>query len=458
MMSARANFYIWALAVSAFIGMGRAGAQNLIQNSNDSIGRKIPPKLELLKHAPIKPFTVEPLVLEVPKIGQPANPPHPKAKSRSQSIFSKDPDDSSPHQNSNIDDLFANFEFDKMPSVAEFVARVAHIPNVQIDTVYVNSLDEFYEKLDDPNNPFIPAYFNPARDKITINLLQIKGSAIGNYHGKGSREDAIGARAKLNEAVGEYNNGAIGLFIHELKHFGNKRNISLCGKTVRQICQFPIHDELSAPMAEMLFRRDIFIKTGDIKQAMRGVSESGFRTIKRMSCFHEYFQYLKKHKEELAEIPSGEEIDVIIKLAIENFMSDINQYSVNIPKITQFKIVSVYRQYLNLDTPPDNEPMRCFDKDLYEVYYNFGNFCILDIAPPEAIAKIFGTVQKFIELRDVKKNFAEFVGAYGTTIDKHAEDFRNKNGIQDNSELDIFSHDKDISAEIALKLLQMQRE
>jgi hypothetical protein len=329
--------------------------------------------------------------------------------------------------------------------------------NIRVDTVFVKSLNEFYEKLSDPEKPFLPAYFNQANNDIVINLLQVRGAATADYFGKGSREDAINGRSALANAIEQYNDGAMGLLIHELKHFKNKRNTSPFGKTVAQHCQLPVHDEISAPMEELLDRREIFMKTGDLKEAMRGVAEGSFRTGNNgVSCFYDYFKFLKKNKASLGAIPSRQEMDIIIKVAIENFMRAENIYQVNIPKITRWALTRAFQQYIKKEAPSGG-PVRNFDNDLREVYYSFDGFCALDIASPSAVAKILSTVREFNNSKNVKKQNDEYIAVFSAQFDKLSEEVRAANEIQDSGQYDIYFAPKNNAAAVIANQMQAEK-
>jgi hypothetical protein len=332
-----------------------------------------------------------------------------------------------------------SLRFDSFPSPEVLIERIAGFSNIIVNYKEVRGMQHLNEML----AKFYPAYYNPVKDGITINLLNVAQNleTYDNPGGRGSDIEGTGvSRIILRKEVNSLNNGILGILLHEIWHMINKHRTSTLGFSIPQIGQRGVHDELSAPMNEMLGRRSIFLKTGDIKQAFIGAEDGGFRSVNRRSPFNKYISYLKKHKADLSEIPSKEEIDIIIDSAIELFDATKSQYIEDIPKISRYKTTMLYREYIGTDTLGQSSCAESggFDIEIAKFYefWELNGQNALEIASPEKVARILKTVHDFTNLREVKKEMAELINVF-SVVDAMATKYRMENSIPDESFLEI---------------------
>lgn len=335
-----------------------------------------------------------------------------------------------------------DFNFESWPSNEEFVARLANHPNVIIDTFFVKSLQEMNDIIYSTSKPFYIAYYNPIKDNIHLSYLDNRGASLTNYHGVDNRENVINSIIMLKDKAKSIKANMVGVFVHEWKHLKNRKLIALRGLTVSQIAQVQVHDEITAQIEELLFRRNIYTKTKSISQAETGVESWGIRTINGKSCYGDYMKYLKNNSDTLQTVPLPDEMDLIIKVAILNFLSDQLQYEENIIRISQWKIVQAHREYIQPDTIVATPTDSCSFDDKIKAMYQFGDLNALELCSEIGRWQILKCVKDFYNIRSVRKKL-EYLEIGYAEINSHADKYLTDNRITNSEVLDTKQLPKD---------------
>jgi hypothetical protein len=332
--------------------------------------------------------------------------------------------------------LNVQFNFSSWPSNAQFVDFLKKYPNVVIDTVPVQSLGELESVIASETNPFYIAHYNPITDDIHLSYLDAKNATVGNYYGRDDRENIISSISILKGKARSVQANMVCCFIHDRKHMLNRHLISLMGLSVPQIVQIQIHDEITAQIEEMLFRRQIFMNTKSITQAQTGVEAGGIRAINGLSCYHDYLKYLKKHKDDLPPNPGSDEMDLIIKVAIRNFKCDILQYEKNIAQLAWWKVIKVHREYIGLDTVPVTKTDSLGYDGKVRAIYQFGSVSVFDICSEYGKWQILKCVKDFYDSKAIHQQVDYLTVGYSET-NARADEYLRERGIENCITLDI---------------------
>lgn len=215
----------------------------------------------------------------------------------------------------------------------------------------------------------------------------------------------------------------LGALQHELRHKYNSENISLFGMTFDQIVDIHIHDEFSATIAELMFRRKIYMNTKSISKAFQGVEDFSLRSDENdIGEFSEYKKFLRKNKETLTDIIMPAEADLMIDMAIRGLVKHGGQYAINIPNLVGYKLRRIWAVYKGIDTDP-KQTLDNFTNSIRKIY-TFDGVCILDICSEAGRAKIESTRTAFLSRDDFKNNIFGLRGGYREPLDEYANKYQ----------------------------------
>ena len=229
---------------------------------------------------------------------------------------------------SKINGIISSGGHAKWPAGREFIDSIAaKIPNFEVLDYIVNDGYEFYKM---PHG-----FYQPSSDSVFVALFS-PGNKITNEQAFMTKEARMGSYKQMFNVL---NFNACLTAIHELKHIINRLLYAKIGFTVSEFAEINIHDEISARIAELLFMRDIYMSTGDIKEAFAGPNEMNRCDLTQDNprIGTDYEKYIKKIKT-LPPVPTQEEMLVIIKTAIKMMSMGQKQYAKAIPPITEFDI------------------------------------------------------------------------------------------------------------------------
>jgi hypothetical protein len=324
---------------------------------------------------------------------------------------------------SHLPDSCYILDFDKFPDNRKIMEFIENRDDVRIQNHSFGHYDELHARITAPEKPLNCAYYNPVKDKVIINFISVAGNGIA--HGPGGIDGQISAHAAFRDLARGFNDGIPGILAHELWHKRNNAGISLYGRTFDEITEIQIHDELSAVIAELLFRRKIWLKTGSLKEAFRGTEGYSLRGDGGWhGVFHKYEKFLKKNRP--ADSISPPEADIMIKLAAAALADYLDQYAVNIPKIVAYKATRMYRAYSGIDGMDQAARFEGY-ADAVRKIYTFGGFCFLDACGGAGLAAMRDAVRKTMGDRRFQENISSFRISHQRPIDDYAGLFANNN-------------------------------
>lgn len=317
-------------------------------------------------------------------------------------------------------DSLYRLNFDKFPTNQEIINFTATMDDIVINTHRFETFQKLLNHVNGYTDLNHCAYYNPTQDKIFINFIEMQDGNLmkktGASPGTTSLYEMVSQQEQANKLINDFNNAVPGMLQHELWHQRNFRNVSLYGLDFNQIIEIQLHDEFSAVIAELLFRRNIFLKTKSANDAFAGTGPGSILS----GHFKKYEKFLKNSQD---SIISTTEADLLIETSVKFFMNSAHRYAKDIPNLTAFKMVDVHRGYCGADTIRHPE-FHSFENEVRKMY-TFDDWCILDYCSDKSKAYLQSNIKKFLNKKDFKRSVSRSLFAYQATINEHALNFRN---------------------------------
>lgn len=287
--------------------------------------------------------------------------------------------------------------FDTFPSYDQIMEFIQNRDDIKIQEQAFENYDELYSRIAAQKNPLICAFYNPVNGIVTINFIRATGglsAPIGRDSRLGSIDNQIDVRSAFNQLVRSFNDGIPGMVQHELWHQRNDACVSLYGLTFDEIVDTQVHDEFSAVVAELMFRRKVYMKTGSIKDSFRGVEANSLRSVRGgQGVFRKYEKFLKKNSKILTDTITAAEADLMIQLSIDCFEDYQDQYAINIPNVIAYKTNRLYRAYCGADSV-STKPFDGYQGAIRKMY-TYGDVCLLDVCSENGRAMIESALRRF---------------------------------------------------------------
>jgi hypothetical protein len=228
------------------------------------------------------------------------------------------------------------------PKPADFLDSVKdRLPPVKIDTVSVKRIEDLQQGIVAYDGNLIRlAYF--LSDLRTPDFRSKKESLEFNF---------------ISKAIENHNIRIPALYVHEQRHYLNGLAVSKLGLSAVQIVQLNIHDEISARVADLLFRREVFLESRSVSDAFAGLARNDLPSefpydSKSLEIPLGYKTWLGKNTGITAEI-SQEEADVILEAAIKMLSANFQDwYAGDIIAISADDLNGNTREYSRFNLSP----------------------------------------------------------------------------------------------------------
>ncbi|MDR1360856.1 MAG: hypothetical protein LBJ18_00910 [Rickettsiales bacterium] len=265
--------------------------------------------------------------------------------------------------------------------------------NINLVEIQVNEIKDLAEN---------SSIYNIKNDSITVYHFSLSKDAAArdNFYNQ-----ALGQHLSRDEMLREIrikNYESILSLAHELKHWLDRHSFLRLGFLVEQITELDITEEIVGPIAELLYIRGVFRKTGDIAAAFSGIIYDKSKVFQYDKGFGEYKEYLRGNPM-LDAAPSAKEITVIIKCATNMMLSCESQYSADIPKVIEYdcaNMVNPLNYYKRTGNKKYNAPLVGFASAV-KTSYTFGKDFLNESGAPGKAA-VDKCVQRFMKRGEFK--------------------------------------------------------
>jgi hypothetical protein len=257
--------------------------------------------------------------------------------------------------------------FEDVTHLANFITSIS--PNISLRIIEVKNISDLSKR---------HGFYNPISDSLRVNLFSLgTKSYINNPHTYRKIENDA-----LQKEVNIRNFQVFFVLVHELEHLNQQHLLPLIGLNSNQLSQLPPNKEINSVISELLLLRKMFLETIKIKQVTYtnghdkvvfdnpsifginrlerngGVKNAHSRQIiyekpelvsfvdkvfgENKSAVHmDSHEYLRQYvywmdqqisrNKPLREVPSDEEINLIVKLAINRMNESGSQYAKEMP-------------------------------------------------------------------------------------------------------------------------------
>jgi hypothetical protein len=295
-------------------------------------------------------------------------------------------------------------ESDGAVLVDDFISQILERDSsVIVKTVLVRDYSEIAGKNHD--------FYNAKSGQITITVFKIA-------------PEMTNPPKILKDDIARVNSEIIWTYLHESRHLKNAK-ISLAGLNSRQIMDFMFFDEISARCAELLFCRDIYLKTKSVKIAfaskkyeISGLSPAGSKiteTVYVSETYQKYADYLSKGK--IQNKITKDEAIKMMQFALVGFTDrdNVPLYSQTMPLLIAHRMQSAYRDYL-LFVAEKSAKMNSFESAM-RAAFDFDGVNFYDLAGAREFEKIIPGFSKIKDNKKFKTRFANFAKDFPDMID-----------------------------------------
>lgn len=295
----------------------------------------------------------------------------------------------------------SNF-YNEYKNPTEYLNKVIKADStVVIDTVYIKSLKE--------GLAFRHSLYNPRTNSIHISLLEI--------------EPSLSQTAKeyntLQNGVRNIANELPAIWIHESKHKKNAQ-INLMGLNFEQLTELMFWDEVSARIAELLLRRDVYLKSEDLEQAFIGVKYGD----EYKSKIYKSYAYYLSHKNLTSDI-TKHEAKKLLELAVLGFTEDKELYAKTIPGALHHRVFKTGQECMLALNSDDAVILTDWDVVMTQMF-EFDNCNIWKLCGSEVFEKQKKKFQKIIKRKSFQYGIEKFCKDYGQGLNEFTYDLSNK--------------------------------
>ncbi|MDR1361478.1 MAG: hypothetical protein LBJ18_04260 [Rickettsiales bacterium] len=320
------------------------------------------------------------------------------------------------------------------PSAKEFLSDInadsAARKHIHTDTLLLNDTSPFLDM----------AEFDQKKDIINLHYLEL-GPELKSKKNLLSRDATLYGLELANLAKFESHIKNAGLLLpvsyaHEEKHRQNFHNVSKIAFGSEQLLEFHFYDEITARVAELLYRRDFYLKSRNLPAAFTGTNLTKFPLNKSALGTKGqpglYADWLFNNSD-ISENITVQEIDILLKTATqiyENaFAMDISlaisrayyEYRKNRGIWALFSNKLENGQESNLSDYANNPETVCeFSESIHKIF-TFNGIRFLELCSPSTRDEIFATAARFMKHPKITDYIGKMLKLYGDATNTAAQ-------------------------------------